>query len=44
VNRTDKFLFQKKYDYRKLLKTFTREVLSVLELDELISLTVSQRE
>ena len=32
VNVTDKYLFQKKYDYKELLKTFTAEVLTVLDL------------
>lgn len=36
---TDKYLFQKKYDYKSLLKIFTSEVLTVLELDKLINLT-----
>jgi signal transduction histidine kinase len=36
---TDKYLFQKKYDYKELLKKFSSEVLSVLELDKLIILT-----
>jgi signal transduction histidine kinase len=40
VNATDRYLFQKKYDYKELLKTFTAEVLTVLKLDELINLTV----
>ena len=39
INATDKYLFQKKYDYKELLKTFASEVLSVLELDKLIKLT-----
>lgn len=39
VNVTDKYLFQKKYDYKELLRTFASEVLSVLELDKLIGLT-----
>ncbi|MDP3730215.1 MAG: histidine kinase dimerization/phospho-acceptor domain-containing protein [Candidatus Omnitrophota bacterium] len=39
INITDRFLFQKKYDYKKLLKIFTSEVLTVLELDKLIKLT-----
>lgn len=42
VNVTDKYLFQKKYDYKELLKTFTGEVLTVLELDNLVNLTVSK--
>ncbi|MCX5677804.1 MAG: hypothetical protein NTY76_01700, partial [Candidatus Omnitrophica bacterium] len=29
INITDKYLFQKKYDYKELLKTFTSEVLTV---------------
>jgi signal transduction histidine kinase len=36
---TDKYLFQKKYDYRHLLNIFTSEVLTVLEPDKLIKLT-----
>jgi len=39
INITDKYLFQKKYDYKELLKTFASDVLSVLELDKLIKLT-----
>lgn len=42
INITDKYLFQKKYDYKELLKTFTSEVLTVLELDKLMDLTVSK--
>jgi len=42
INVTDRFLFQKKYDYKELLKTFTSEVLTVLNLDELMSLTVDK--
>ena len=41
INVTDKYLFQKKYDYKELLKTFTSEVLTVLELDKLVNLTVN---
>jgi signal transduction histidine kinase len=37
---TDKYLFQKKYDYKKLLKTFTDEVITVLDLNKLVNLTV----
>jgi signal transduction histidine kinase len=37
---TDRFLFQKKYDYKDILKTFTGEVLTVLDLDDLGKLTV----
>jgi len=39
INITDKYLFQKKYDYKELLKTFTEEVLTVLDLRQLIDLT-----
>jgi signal transduction histidine kinase len=42
TNITDKYLFQKKYDYKGLLKTFTSEVLTVLELDKLVDLTVDK--
>jgi len=42
INLTDKYLFQKKYDYKELLKTFTTEVLTVLQLDKLVSLTVDK--
>lgn len=42
VNITDKYLFQKKYDYRELLKTFTSEVLTVVNLDNLVNLTVDK--
>lgn len=41
-NVTDKYLFQKKYDYKELLKTFTTEVLTVLEMDNLVNLTVDK--
>jgi len=42
INITDKYLFQKKYDYKELLKTFTAEVLTVLELDKLVNLTIDK--
>ncbi|NQT23584.1 MAG: GAF domain-containing sensor histidine kinase [Candidatus Omnitrophica bacterium] len=42
VKVTDKFLFQKKYDYKQLLKTFTTEVLTVLELKKLVDLTAAK--
>lgn len=42
INVTDKYLFQKKYDYKELLKTFTSEVLTVLNLDELVNITVDK--
>ena len=40
IDVTDKYLFQKKYSYKELLKTFTGEVLTVLELNKLIDLTI----
>ncbi len=39
---TDKYLFQKKYDYRQLLRTFSDEVLAVLDLQKLVDLTVNK--
>ena len=42
INVTDKYLFQKKYDYKELLKTFTTEVLTVLDLNNLTNLTVQK--
>ncbi|MCQ9206783.1 MAG: ATP-binding protein [Omnitrophica bacterium] len=42
ANVTDKFLFQKKYDYKELLKTFTSEVLTVLDLNKLVKTTVDK--
>ncbi len=41
TNATEKYLFQKKYDYRDLLKTFTNEVLTVLDLQQLPDQTVA---
>jgi signal transduction histidine kinase len=37
---TERYLFQKKYDYRQLLRTFTTEVLTVLDLQKLLEKTV----
>lgn len=42
MNATDKYLFQKKYDYKHLLRMFTDEVLTVLDLNELVNLTVNK--
>ncbi|MFH1879047.1 MAG: ATP-binding protein [Candidatus Omnitrophota bacterium] len=39
---TDRFLFQKKYDYKRLLGTFTRELLAVLDLDRLSELALTK--
>lgn len=44
VTVTDKYLFQKKYDYKDLLKTFMSEVLTVLEIDKLVMLTKEKLE
>lgn len=41
TNATEKFLFQKKYDYRDLLKTFTNEVLTVLDIQQLPHQTIA---
>jgi len=41
VNVTDKYLFQKKYDYKELLKKFTDEVMVVLDLKQLVQMTVN---
>lgn len=40
VNATDKFLFQKKYEYKQILKAFIDEVITVLNLDEIITSTL----
>ena len=42
INITDKYLFQKKYNYKELLKTFTSEVLTILDLNNLVKMTVSK--
>ena len=39
---TDRFLFQRKFDYKVLLKTFTNEVLTVLDLQKLTEQTVAE--
>ena len=40
TNVTEKYLFQKKYDYRQLLKKFIDEVMVQLNLDQLVKMTV----
>jgi len=40
INATDKFLFQKKYEYKQILKTFIDEVITVLNLDEVVNSTL----
>ncbi len=39
---TERFLFQKRYDYKELLKTFTDEVVTVLDLRRLVEMTVER--
>ncbi len=41
TNITEKYLFQKKYDYRELLRTFTNEVLTILDLQRLTDQTIT---
>ncbi len=41
-NVTDKYLFQKNYDYKSLLRTFTDEVITVIDLNNLVNLTVNK--
>ncbi len=40
VNATNKYLFQKKYDPRKILKEFADEALTILNLDKLCRVTI----
>jgi len=40
INVTNKYLFQKKYDPRKVLRDFADEVLTILNLDRLCKITV----
>ena len=42
IRVTDKFLFQKRYDYKELLKTFTTEVLTVLDKGKLLHTTADR--
>ena len=41
TNATERFLFQKKYDYRELLRTFTNEILTILDLQKLMDQTIA---
>ncbi len=41
VNATEKYLFQKKYNYKDLLKRFTDEVMVIVDLKKLVETTVS---
>lgn len=40
INATNRFLFQKKYDPRRLLKDFGDRVLTVLNLEEIVTSTI----
>jgi len=40
INATDKFLFQKKYEYKQVLMAFIDEVITLLSLDEIASSTL----
>ena len=40
VNMTDKYLFQKKYDYKELLRKFTDEVMVMVDRKQLLDMTV----
>ena len=41
VNVTERYLFQKKYDYKELLKRFTDEVMVMVDLKQLVQMTVN---
>jgi len=41
VNVTERYLFQKKYDYKELLKKFTDEVMVMVDLNALVQMTVT---
>ncbi len=40
IDSTDKFLFQKKYEYKQILKAFIDEVITVLSLDQIFNSTL----
>jgi signal transduction histidine kinase len=40
INATDKFLFQKKYEYKEIIKKFIDEVVTELNINEIISSTL----
>ena len=43
VNATDRYLFQKQYDYRELLKKFTDEaVVGIKDLTQLVQMSVNR--
>ena len=41
IRATDKYLFQKTYDYRELLRTFSNDVLSVMDLGKILNETLN---
>jgi len=41
VNTTERYLFQKKYDYKELLKKFTDDVMVMVDLRQLVTMTVA---
>jgi signal transduction histidine kinase len=42
VDVTDRYLFQKKYDYKELLRRFTNEALTIVDLKQLVQRTVDR--
>ena len=42
MNGTDRYLFQKKYDYKELLKRFANEVIGIVDLRQLVEGTVNR--
>jgi len=40
INSTDKFLFQKQYEYKQILKAFIDKVITLLNLDEVVNSTL----
>ena len=40
IKITDKYLFQKKYEYKQILKSFLDEVITVLDLDKIVRGTI----
>jgi len=41
VDVTDRYLFQKKYDYKELLRKFTNEAMGIVDLKQLVQRTVA---
>lgn len=40
INSTNKFLFQKKYEYKQIIKAFVEQVITELNLDKIVSSTL----